>query len=223
MKKILIFALTMFFTISCSILGGGQSSIPTIDTQATIDAKVRQSQAQTQAAQPTPTTIPPTETVTPVVISSSTSTPASEVVADTPTSTPLPNLTSTPATATAGTLSPTFTAGVTQPASSPGAATLTPTLGILTYGTLPPAVPYTSVKIFNKSKAQAYISLQNDSIGRPDTVIEYPVEKEVRVQAPLGYYVYVVWVGGRQIVGEFVLNEGDDLTITIYKDKVVVE
>jgi len=84
-------------------------------------------------------------------------------------------------------------------------------------------VPSASIKVFNKSKAQAYISLQNDAVGRPDSVLEYPVEKEVRVKAPLGYYLYVVWVGGRQIVGEFVLNQNDDLTITIYKDRVVVQ
>jgi hypothetical protein len=222
MKKFHLLALLVLFTISCSVLGVNlDSAAPVVDTQATIDAKVRQSQVQTQAAQPTPTTVPPTDTVTPVVVSSPS--PTMEAVSEGPTSTSIPNLTTTPATATAGTLNPTFTANATQPASSPGGPTLTPTLGVLKYGTLPPAVPSAGITIFNKSKAQAYISLQNDAIGRPDAVLEYPVKKEVRVQAPLGYYLYVVWVGGRQIVGEFYLNQNDDITITIFKDEVVVK
>jgi len=219
-KKIIFLTLVAVIASSCSVLTG-QSPAPSVDTQATIDAMVRQAEAQTQAAQPSPTTVPPTETSTPVVESSS-PTPTTEAASSAPTSTTIPDLTTTPATATPGTEVPTFTATGTQSAPS-GGPTLTPTLGILTYGTLPPAVPFTSIKIFNKSKAQAYISLQNDAIDRTDTVIEYPVEKEVRVKAPLGYYLYVVWVGGRKIVGEFVLDQNDDLTITIYKDKVVVQ
>lgn len=218
-KKIIFLTLVAVIASSCSVLTG-QSPAPQVDTQATIDAMVKQSAAETQAAQPSPTTAPLTNTETPVVASPSSTTEANS---DAPTSTPIPNLTTTPATATPGTEVPTYTADATKAVTSPGAPTLTPTLGVLTYGTLPPKVPFTSIKIFNKSKAEAYISLQNDAIDRTDTVIETPVKKDVNVKAPLGYYLYVVWVGGRQIVGEFVLDKNDDLTITIYKDKVVVQ
>jgi hypothetical protein len=174
-------------------------------------------------ALPSPTIVSPTETGTPTVVVAD-SPSATLVVTDTPSSSPIPNLTTTPVTATVGTINPTPTsATATQPASS-GGATLTPTVGILLYGTLPPAVPSADITIFNKSKAQAYISLQNDAADpSSDPILEYPVKKEVHVKAPLGYYLYVVWVGGRQIVGEFVLHDDDDLTITIYKDEVIVE
>jgi hypothetical protein len=178
---------------------------------------VRISSEQTLAAQPSPTTAPPTETGTPVVASS----PTIEVT-DAPSSTPIPNLTTTPATATAGTELPVYTTSATESASLPGVPTLTPTLGILKYGTLPPAVPSAKITIYNKSKAQAYISLQNHPPQKTQAVLEYPVDKQVKVSAPLGYYLYVVWVGGRKIVGEFILNKNDDLTIKIYKDRVEI-
>ena len=103
-----------------------------------------------------------------------------------------------------------------------GQPTLTPTLGILKYGTLPPAVPSAKITIINKSRAQAYISLQNRPLDDNVAILEYPVEKQVKVDAPLGYYLYVVWVGGRKIVGEFVLHNSDLLTITIFKDRVEI-
>jgi hypothetical protein len=99
---------------------------------------------------------------------------------------------------------------------------LTPTLGILLYGTLPPAVPSAKIKLVNKSQTQAYISLQNHQPNKEPAILEYPVVGQVRVDAPLGSYLYVVWVGGRKIVGEFSLGNGDDLTITIYRDKVEI-
>jgi hypothetical protein len=216
MKKFIVLILVTVIVSACLPV-----SAPEVDTQATIDSVVRTAAAQTLAAQPTPTTVPPTNTATSVVASSPTT--VTEATSNVPSATSVPNLTTTPATATVGTTNPTFTATATKPATTSGGATLTPTLGILKYGTLPPAVPSAGITIFNKSKAQAYISLQNDVIDHADAVLEYPVKKEVRVQAPLGYYLYVVWVGGRQIVGEFILHDDDDLTITIFKDKVVVE
>ena len=159
MKKIIILTLVAIIASSCSVLTGQSPAAPQVDTQATIDAMVKQAAAETLAAQPSPTTAPPTNTETPVV-ESSTSTPAA--TSDSPTSSPIPNLTTTPVTATPGTEVPTNTADATQAVTSPGAPTLTPTLGVLTYGTLPPKVPFTSIKIFNKSKTEAYISLQND-------------------------------------------------------------
>ena len=210
MKKFLLVTLSLMVITSACL----PVSAPQVDTQATIDSIVKTAAAQTLAAQPTLTTAPPTDTVTAVVEPSFTT-----EINDEPSPTPVPNLTTTPATATAGTENPAVT--TTQPSS--GNPTLTPTLGILTYGTLPPAVPWTEITLVNKSKAQAYISLQNYPKNRDVAILEYPVANQVKVKAPLGYYLYVVWVGGRKIVGEFVLHDGDDLKITIYKDKVTVQ
>jgi len=214
MKKILILTLVAIIASSCSVFSTGQNPASNVDTQATIDAIVKKAAEQTLAAQPSPTTVPPTDTATPVLSSPSLTT---EVTTDVPSSTPAPNLTTTPATATSGTTQAEFTATATA---SLGGPTLTPTLGVLKYGTLPPAVPSAKVTIVNKSKAQAYISLQRRPPDDNVAILEYPVKKEVKVNAPLGYYLYVVWVGGREIIGEFRLHNGDDLTITIYKDKV---
>lgn len=212
MKKILILTLLAVFASSCGMLQPVQDPASGIDTQATIDAIVRNSAEQTLAAQPSPTTAPPTETATPVLASS----PTTEVSTEAPSSTPLPDMT---ATATSGAEDPTATLAV----STPGSPTLTPTLGILTWGTLPPAVPSAKITLLNKSRVQAYISLQNRPPDKQVAFLEYPVEKQVNVNAPLGYYLYVVWVGGRKIVGEFRLNHNDELTITIYKDRVEIK
>jgi hypothetical protein len=225
MRRLLVFiTLLAVFASSCSFLQTGLSPVSEVDTQATIDSIIQNSAEETLTAQPSPTTVPPTQTSTPVVAvasptleatvattaTESSSTPAAS-------STSAPNLTTTPVTATSGPGdNPTATKAV------PGNLTVTPTPGVLLYGTLPPAVPFAKVTIINRSRTQVYISLQNRPPDGPVAYLEYPVRNQVKVDAPLGYYVYVVWVGGRKIVGEFTLHKTDDLTITIFKDKVEV-
>lgn len=212
------------FTTLLAVLAGSCSTlqIPTefgtpVDVQATIDSIVSTTSAQTLAAQPSPTIAPATDTG----IATPTLSPTAEAL-DASSSTPIPNLTTTPVTATSGpedipTATPTATkalsAGLTQ----------SPTLGPLLWGTLPPAVPFANITIVNKSKTQVYISLQNQPPDRPVAILEYPVKGRVKVKAPLGYYLYVVWVGGRKIVGNFTLNADDELTIDVYRDKVEIK
>ena len=213
MKKIIFSILALALAaVACSTSDFTQTvvpSTPTLDVQ-----KINVALTQTKAAQTTPTVVPVTDTLT--ATEASPETPAT----DTSTSTPEPNPTTTPATSTSGPANSTTATLITSQA---GAPTLTPTLGILTYGTLPPAVPFSKVTLINKSKAQAYISMQNYPADGNVAILEYPVEKRVEVKAPLGNYVYVVWVGGRKISGSFVLQKDNDITITIYKDKVVVQ
>ena len=213
MKKIIFSILTLALAaVACSTSDFTQTVVP---STATLDVqKINVALTQTKAAQTTPTFVPVTDTLT--ATEASPETPAT----DTSTSTPEPNLTTTPATSTSGPANSTTATLITSQA---GAPTLTPTLGILTYGTLPPAVPFSKVTLINKSKAQAYISMQNYPADGNVAILEYPVEKRVEVKAPLGNYVYVVWVGGRKISGSFVLQKDNDVTITIYKDKVVVQ
>lgn len=220
MKKILILTLVAVLASSCSVLQQGQNPAPNVDTQATIDAIVQESARQTLAAQPSPTTAPPTNTATLVVADSTATETMNEVITDTPSPVPSPNLTTTPATATGEPVGSNPTATATQPVSS--GPTLTPTLGILKYGTLPPAVPSASITLVNKSKTQAYISLQNRPPDDNIAILEYPVEKQVKISAPLGYYLYVAWVGGRKLVGEFNLHNNDEITITLYRDRVEI-
>jgi len=189
---------------------------PTVDIAGTVDAAAKTSVAQTLTALPTVVSAPITQTPTPPIL------PPGPTPSETSTSSPTPDLTITPATATSAPANSTFTPTSTI-ASAPGAATLTPTLGILTYGTLPPAVPYATVILVNKSKTQAYISLQVTTVQGGPTIIEYPVEGTVKILAPVGQYLYVAWVGGRKMVGEFRLRGTDELTIALFKDKVVIQ
>jgi hypothetical protein len=127
--------------------------------------------------------------------------------------------TATGAFPTATNLPPNLTFTVTLAA---GQLTASPTLGIRTYGTLPPAVPFSQVTLINRANAEAYISLQ---VTMPDgeySILEYPVEGRINIQAPVGSYLYVAWVGGRKMVGEFRLHQNDDMSITLYRDRVVI-
>ena len=220
MKKIALPVIAALILGACLPSNPTPNTGPTVDFAGTADAAAKTSVAQTLTALPTITVAPVTDTATPpILLPSDTAT----IEPFTATATAVPNLTTTPVTATSGTpLASAFTPTATI-AVGPGGATLTPTLGILTYGTLPPAVPYAAIILVNKSKTQAYISLQVTTAQGGPTIIEYPVEGTVKIQAPTGSYLYVAWVGGRKMVGEFRLRNSDDLTITLFKDKVVVQ
>ena len=206
----------MVITAACLPVATPPPPAPQVDTQATIDSIVNTAVALTQTAQPTSTSIPAIDTGTP------TETPPPTHITVTLPVTLVPNLTTTPATATSGAVDgPTHTPTATL--ASSGQITLTPTLGVLTYGTLPPAVPSSQVTLVNKSKAQAYISLQLCDTDAKGAILEYPVQSTVKIKAPIGTYIYVVWVGGRQLTGTLKVNRSEDLRITIYKDKVTIQ
>lgn len=176
----------------------------------------------------TPTAVPtltetPLPTVTPGALNPTvTAIVESPVAQPTLTASPLPppNLTATFPTSTDVPAGPGATS---TPTLAPGQPSLTPTLGILKYGTLPPSVPFTNITLLNRSKRQAYISLQVTTIEGYHTIIEYPVAGKVKIKVPLGSYVYVAWVGGNQMDGSFRLSNGDSVVIILYKDKVVVQ
>jgi hypothetical protein len=215
MKKSAVIALVCVLALSACIpnLGAQPNLAPTANLAATTNSIVQTANALTLAAQPSPTTVPASDTPLPPLP------PATDIVIPN-TDTPIPNLATTPATATsvpAENPTSTFTA-----APIIGSPTASATLGVLTYGTLPPANrPYTGITIINKSKAEAYISLQVVT-DQGYTIIEYPVRHTVKVNVPTGDYTYVVWVGGRKFGGYFHLGKNSDLTIVIFKDKVEV-
>jgi hypothetical protein len=234
MKKSVVLLLSMLALLfgACSQIPGltpTPGTGPTVDSAATSDALFKTAVAQTLTARPTLPSDPINNTATvpvasPVLSTTDTATVASPVLSATetptlvPTSSPVTDLTTTPATATNGPANVTVTATLVV-----GQVTASPTLGIRTYGTLPPAVPFSQITLINKANAEAYISLQ---VTMPDgkySIIEYPVEGRIKIQAPVGSYLYVTWVGGRKMVGEFRLHQDDDLTITLYRDKVVIK
>ena len=125
---------------------------PTVDAAATSDASFQTAVAQTLTAQPTLPSGPATDTATPVaspVLSNTDTATAvlstSDTPAAVPTSTPLVDQTSIAGTATSN-----FPTATSLPSNlltatlAMGQVTASPTLGIRTYGTLPPAVPFSS-------------------------------------------------------------------------------
>jgi hypothetical protein len=126
--------------------------------------------------------------------------------------------------------SPTVTVTGTLPLTTAPSNTPNPAVNIATgsphpqhAGTMPPSLPFGEITLRNKSKAEVYISLRCVTKDGYVTIIEYPVKGVVTTRALAGQYTYVVWVGGRQIVGDFALKKSQDLAITIYKDRVAIK
>jgi len=226
MKKTVVVLGSIFALVlgACSQLPGftpTPGTGPTVDSAATSDALFKTAVALTLTAQPTFTPVPANPTAVIPVAS------ATLAVIEPPLaiSTTVGDLTTTPVTATPGPTSTTVPpANMTaSPTLVTGQVTAIWTLAVRTYGTLPPLVPFSHITLINKAKTEAYISLHVDLPEGGNTVIEYPVERSIKIAAPIGFYSYVAWVGGNKMVGNFKLHHGDDLSITLYKDKVVIK
>lgn len=209
MKRTAVLASAAVFLLSACIPTLPQlqppSEAPVVDLQATEAAMVETHAAETLNALPTPTLEPATDTPEPTATDTESLT-ATE--AATETLTPDPNIT--------------ITETGTLPTATQLIANATETLHPRFFGTQPPAIPYGKVGLVNKSKAEAYISLQCTTVDGYKTIIEYPVTGRFKVSAPAGKYTYVAWVGGREFLGAFHLGKGDEIEILIEKDKITV-
>ncbi len=203
MKKILLAILGTMVIGACGFI-----PTPAIPTPTAIVESPTTVPTQTDTALPTETSAPPTETFT--------STPDVPVLNPTITPVSAENLTGTPLPVTV--IAATDTS---VPVVFPSSVTPSPTNGVLTYGTLPPAVPSEEIILVNKAKVEVYISLQNQ--GKNGAILEYPVKGQFSIRAPLGQYIYVAWVGGRKMTGSFTLSKSDPIFILIYKEKIVVQ
>jgi hypothetical protein len=230
MKRAVVYLLAMALFLSACIptLPSLQQpeSAPAVDVQATDAALAETLAVETLNALPTPTLEPATDTPEPTATFTQTPTATGTATA-TETYTPDPNTTATveATTALTGTA---FTETATVTGTPPTATqsttpTATETLYARFYGTLPPSIPYGSVKLINRSKAEVYISLHCTTVDGYTTIIEYPVAGKMRVSAPAGKYTYVAWVGGRKFQGKFSLRKGGEAEITIRKDKVTIQ
>ena len=232
MKWSAVLALAIVFLLSACIPALPQlqqpNEAPVVDVQATDAAMAETHAAETLNALPTPTLEPATDTDTPEPTATDTESPtATETVTETATETltPDPNttVTGTGAALTGTAFTSTATTTGTPPTATQFIVTATETLHPRFFGTLPPAIPYGKVRVINKSKAETYISLYCTTIDGYTTIIEYPVERRLRVSAPAGKYTYVAWVGGRQYQGSFGLGKGEEVEITIGEGKITVE
>jgi hypothetical protein len=225
MKRMFYLLAILCFTVSACLLptipqpqAATPAPLSEIDGEATVAFQVE----QTLQSLPTPTLAPSN---TPVVITSP-STPTLAVPTATPTETQNPTLLTLTATLGTGTVSVGTTATLPLTATPNPAFSVTPTKGnhYQYYGTMPPNLPFGSISMLNKSKAEVYISLQCTTPDGYETVIEYPVGgSRLNIDAPAGKYIYVAWVGGRKITGNFKLDKVQDLMLTIYKDRVEIK
>ncbi len=225
MKKVIVVLASLFALLLSGclpFLAQTPKAAPAVNTTGTSDALFSTAVVQTLTAQPT---------LTPLAVADTATLPAESLAVDTvmPTFTPFETFTvvanlTTPTAAKTASPSPT-NKNVNATATTtlvPGQPAPVWTLAVRTYGTLPPDVPFSKITLINKSKAEAYISLHVDLANGSNTVIEYPVEGSRKIKAPIGPYRYVAWVGGRKMMGTFRLTS-DDITITLYKDKVTIK
>ncbi len=232
MKRNVIVLVSMLALLSgaCSQIPG---LTPTPGTGPTVnpDDQFKTAVAQTLTARPSATSAAVTDTAT-APLNTETPTPTAspvisvtDTVAVTQTPTQIIDLSATSVTATGNVPTATVVPVNLTPTPTLAAGQVTPiwTLAIRTYGTLPPAVPYSNITLVNRARTEAYISLQVTMPSGEYSIIEYPVEGRIKIQAPVGSYLYVTWVGGRKMVGEFRLKNNDDLTITLFRDRVVVQ
>jgi len=234
MKKIVILALAIGMLVtSCSPASVTDVPAPAVDLNATADVFVQQTLQALPSFTTAPTNTPVVETVT--TTPSETPTVQAETSTVNPTTTSGTVAITSTETLTTTTLTNIASSFTLTPATLPSTstatlaftpnpnATATETLHSRFYGTLPPNVPHNSLELVNKSKAEAYISLQVTVADGSTTIIEYPVGGLFAVQVPVGRYKYVAWVGGNKITGSFVLDKDTDLRLIIYKDRVEVK
>lgn len=186
-----------------------------VDAAGTGEAVLKTAIAQTLAAQPT-------QTSAPLISTATFPAPTTEVPAS-PTETMTATAIIEPAMAVSTGTFEVATSTNLPAALVQGQATVTLTPGVLTYGTLPPAVPFSTLTLINKAKTQAYISLQVVTHEGGPAILEYPVKGRIEVQAPVGSYLYVAWVGGRKMVGEFRLHQDEDLELVLYRDRIEIK
>ena len=217
-KRILLVVALALLLSACGALTESQSGAsPVPDEELRLTAAVLSE--QTLAAIPTQSPIP---TETPVILD-----PEPTTTQPLPTETENPVLLTLTATLLVGTPTPgtstTETAGLETPTAEGQTATIpgNPSGGVV--GTQAPFLPFGTIKLFNKSAADAYVSLRCVTKEGYVTLLEYPVNKNFSVQAPAGSYTYIAWVGGRQFDGSFKMDKDGFVTITFYKNRVNIK
>lgn len=223
MKKIFIVMVVLLLLLSGCLPAVLQpkTTNPTPISEADLQGTAAVISQKTVHSLPTQPVVP---SETPVVM-----TATQTLTQATPTETPNPILLTLTATLGTGT--------VTAKIETPGIGTLpftttpnpafsaTPTIEAqpLSNGTLPPALPYGYITMFNKADVDVYIALRCVTGSGAVTYLEYPVKTRVDAEAPSGKYTYVAWVGGRQFDGAFSLANDQELVINIFKNRINIK
>jgi len=93
----------------------------------------------------------------------------------------------------------------------------------LSWGVVPASTQTGRFRITNNANSEAYISLQGTTNEGVHFIKEYWVSKTIKVNTPVAWYVYVVWVGGKKYSGQFQLHSDETIDISIYSHKVTVD
>lgn len=227
MRKVLFLVILLGFSISACLPAILQPQATAPSPITVEDLQKTATMLSQQTVESSPATALSTETIAPSntpKVMTATFTPTVTTPTETQNSVLL-TLTATLGTGTPGIQTTGLSAGAV-PSNTPNPAFTNTAIGIAHpqhYGTMPPNLPFGQVSLINRSKVEVYISLQCTTKEGYATVIEYPVRTTVKTDAPAGNYTYVVWVGGRQIVGNFKLDKSQELKITIYKDRVQIK
>jgi len=230
MKKILFPMIALAFALNGCLPAALQpaqaTNPPALDLNATAAILSQQTlnalPSQTLEPSSTPQVLTPTQTPTQATATETINPILLTLTATLGTGTVTSNTSPPAAASTTGSQSVTIT-GTSSSTSNIVGTTPTETAHPLHSGTMPPNLPYGFIEIKNKSKADVYISMRCVTKEGNVTIIEYPVGNFVNAKGPAGKYTYVVWVGGRQILGSFSLGKNQDLVITIFKDRVAVK
>lgn len=224
MKRLALASLVLFlammacspFAIPLSAADSQATSMALIETQAALTMAAKPTQRPSRTPLPTATLlVAPSETstgvasVTPAFTDGAASvTPTLTVTAGGPTTTPTATVSAT-ASATA-----TFSGTVT--------ATFTFTPGVLTYGTIPPEVPYGYVTLKNLSNDMVYIAFRCAMTNGLTSLLEYPVYSVVKEKLPTGACQWTAFVKGQEFKGELRVKKFEEYTFTFKPKKVTV-
>lgn len=223
MKRLALASLVLFLAMmACSPFA---APISAADSQATSKALIDTQVALTMAAKPTRE---PTRTSVPT---------ATLLIPPSDTSTSVPSETSTATVTADGTMSetPTLTVTTEGPTATPSAtvsatatfsgtvtATFTFTPGVLTYGTIPPEVPYGYVTLKNLTNDMVYIAFRCAMTNGLTSLLEYPVYSVVKEKLPTGSCQWTAFVKNQEFKGELRVKKFEEYTLTFKPNKVIV-
>lgn len=227
MKRLALASLALFLAMmACSPFAVPLSAA---DSQATSMASIQTQAALTMAAKPTqrPSRTPePTATLLVAPTETSTSAPSDTATSAPPTDGSVSATSSLTLTVAGPTATPSATSSPTASATATLSGTVTVTLtftpGVLTYGTIPPEVPYGYVTLKNLSNDMVYISFRCAMTNGLTSLLEYPVYSVVKEKLPTGTCQWTAFVKNQEFKGELHVKKFEEYTFTFKPKKVTI-
>lgn len=119
-------------------------------------------------------------------------------------------------------ITPTSLSMTSTASSSTLISTVPPGSGSFAMDTLPPGTDYGLIHLENKSNRPADVTLYCTTEQGYQTIIDYSNIRSINIKGPLGNYSYLVYVNGVKFTGSFSFLANQKLTLTIYRDKVII-